>query len=79
LVRIAEVVLNTDEDSILGTKINKAIKEQISVYLSVINKEKSAVRATGVAPKQTWTYTLCNLINIAIEDDDEYLEEDDDE
>lgn len=79
LVSIAEVVLNTDEDSILGTKINKVIKEQISVYLSVINKEKSAVRATGVAPKQTWTYTLCNLINIAIENDDEYLEEDDDE
>ena len=79
LVRIAEVVLGTGEESVLGTKINKTINERTSVYLGVINKEKSAVRATGVAPKQTWTYSLCNLINVVIEDDDEYLEEDDDE
>lgn len=79
LVEIAEVVLNTDESSLSGTKINKVIYERTSIYLSIIRKEKSAVRATGIAPKQTWTYTLCNLINIAIEEDDEYFEEDNDE
>ena len=55
LAKIAEVVLNTEEEKLLGTKINKTINEQISVYLEIIKKEKSAVRATGVAPKQTWT------------------------
>jgi hypothetical protein len=79
LAIIAEVILNTDESSVLGTKINKVINERISTYLTIINKEKSAVRATGVAPKQTWTYTLCNMVDIVLEEDDEYFEEDDDE
>lgn len=79
LAIIAEVVLNTDESSVLGTKINKVINERISTYLTIINKEKSAVRATGVAPKQTWTYTLCNMVDIVVEEDDECFEEDDDE
>lgn len=48
LAKIAEVVLNTEEEKLLGTKINKTINEQISVYLEIIKKEKSAVRATGV-------------------------------
>ena len=79
LVEIAEVVLRTDIKSISGTKINKVINERISSYLSIIKKEKSAVRATGVVPKQTWTYTLCNMVDIVVEEDDECFEEDDDE
>ena len=78
LATIAKVVLNTEEASIMGTKINKRINEGISVYLNIINKEKSAVRATGVAPKQTWTYMLCGVTDITIEDDDEYFDEEDD-
>jgi hypothetical protein len=78
LVTIAKVVLNTEETSIMGTKINKRINEGISGYLNIINKEKSAVRATGVAPKQTWTYMLCGVTDITIEDDDEYFDKEDD-
>ena len=50
----------------------------LEAYLDVIRKEKSAVRATGVAPKQTWTYTLCNVADITIEEDDEFYDEEDD-
>ena len=75
LANIAEVVLSTDEKKLSGTKINKVIYERIAGYLDVIRKEKSAVRATGVAPKQTWTYTLCNVADITIEEDDEFFDE----
>ena len=75
LANIADVVLLTDKEKLMGTKINKVIYERTSVYLGVIKKEKSAVRATGVAPKQTWTYTLCNVADITIEEDDEFLGE----
>lgn len=40
-------------------------------------KKKKAVRATGVAPRQTWTYTLCNILDIAVEEDDEFYDEED--
>lgn len=79
LEMISKVVLDTDEINILGTKINKRIKEQIEEYIEIIHKEKAAVKATGVAPKQTWTYTLCNLTDITVEDDDEYLDEEEDD
>ena len=79
LAIIAEVVLKTDEAKLSGTKINKVINEHISTYLEIIKKEKSAVRATGVAPKQTWTYTLCNITDITVEEDDEFFDEEDDD
>ena len=79
LAIIAEVVLNTDEAKLSGTKIHKVINEHISTYLEIIKKEKSAVRATGVAPKQTWTYTLCNITDITVEEDDEFFDEEDDD
>ena len=79
LAIIAEVVLNTDEEKLSGTKINKVINEDISTYLEIIKKEKAAVRATGVAPKQTWTYTLCNITDITVEEDEEFFDEEDDD
>ena len=79
LVTIAKVVLNTEETSIMGTNINKRINEGISGYLNIINKERAAVRATGVAPKQTWTYMLCGVTDITIEDDEYFDKEDDNE
>lgn len=79
LAIIAEVVLNTDEASILGTKINKEINKRISVYLYIIKKEKFAVITTGVVPKQTWTYTLCNLADVVVEEDDEFFDEEEDD
>lgn len=79
LAAIAEVVLNTDEEKLSGTKINKVINEDISTYLEIIKKEKAAVRATGVAPKQTWTYTLCNITDITVEEDEEFFDEEDDD
>ena len=77
---IAEVVLETNEEELSGTKINKRIKQQISDYLNVVLKEKEAVRATGVKAKKTWIYNLGNNISIHVEDDDEFFyEEIDDE
>ena len=76
---ISKVVLLTDEDMLMGTKINKTIRTGIDVYLNIIRKEKVALRATGVRPEQTWTYTLCNLLEITVEDDDFFDEEDIDE
>ena len=70
LEKIAKVVLATDEANIFGTKINKMIKEQIMDFVLVVKKEKAAVRATGVEPKKTWTYNLCGLADIIIEDDE---------
>lgn len=76
---ISEIVLFAGEASLLKTKINKVIKERIKDYLVIIYKEKSAVRATGVAPRQTWTYTLCNLTEVTIEDDEEFFDEEEDD
>lgn len=68
------VILSTEEKMILGTKINKAIKDQINDYLDVIIREKSNIRKTGITPKKTWTYTLGCLGNVNVEEDGEYEE-----
>ena len=75
LDKIAEVVLTTDEANIFGTKINKRINEQIIDYVVVVAKEKAAVKATGVESKKTWTYSLCGLTDITLEDDDDLFDE----
>lgn len=77
---ISEAVLATEESKLTGTKINKTIREQISDYVKIIKKERVTVRKTGAVPKQTWTYSICGLTDISIEDDDEFVDwEDDDE
>ena len=77
---ISEVVLATEEDRLTGTKINKNIREQIDGYIKLIKKERKYVKKTGAVPKQTWTYSICGLTDISIEDDDEFFDwEDDDE
>ena len=77
---ISEVVLTTEKDKLKGTKINKNIREQIDGYVKLIKKERKYVKKTGAVPKQTWTYSICGLTDISIEDDDEFLDwEDDDE
>ena len=74
---VSEIVLATEEKMILGTKINKTIKEQTNDYISIIIKEKKTVKETGIKPKKTWTYTLGNLGSIVVEDD-EYVDEEED-
>ena len=74
---ISKEVLETAESELLKTKINKRIKTATIDYVDIIKKEKKAVRATGVAPRQTWTYTLCNILDIAVEEDDEFYDEED--
>lgn len=76
---IAEAVLATEEKKIFGTKINKTIRERITEYVDVIQKERSAVRAIGITPKKSWTYTLGNLTDVTIEEDDEYYDEEEDD
>ena len=77
---ISEVVLATEKDRLTGTKINKNIREQIDGYVKLIKKERKYVKKTGAVPKQTWTYSICGLTDISIEDDDEFFDwEDDDE
>jgi hypothetical protein len=80
LKTISEIVLATEESKLTGTKINKIIRDQIKDYVSIIKKERSKVKKTGVVSKQTWTYSICGLTDISIEDDDEFFDwEDDDE
>ena len=76
---IAKAVLDTEEDNLLKTKINKVIKEGITDYLAIVYKENKAVRETGIEPKKTWTYTLCNTFTITVEDDDFFEEDESDE
>ena len=77
---ISEVVLATEKDRLTGTKINKSIRDQIAGYVKLIKKERKYVKKTGAVPKQTWTYSICGLTDISIEDDDEFFDwEDDDE
>ena len=77
---ISEVVLSTEESKLKGTKINKNIREQITEYVRIIKKEREKVRKTGAAPKQVWTYSICGLTDISVEDDDEFIDwEEDDE
>lgn len=76
---ISTAVLLTEEDMLMGTKINKNIRTEIEVYLNIIRKEKATLKVTGVRPEQTWTYTLCNMLEITVADDDCFEEEDTDE
>lgn len=77
---ISEVVLATEEGKLTGTKINKNIRDQIADYVKLIKKERKYVKKTGAVPKQTWTYSICGLTDISIEDDDEFFDwEDEDE
>lgn len=76
---ISMAVLLTEEDMLMGTKINKNIRTEIEVYLNIIRKEKVILKATGVRPEQTWTYTLCNMLEITVADDECFEEEDTDE
>lgn len=77
---ISEVVLATEKDRLTGTKINKNIREQIDGYVKLIKNERKYIKKTGAVPKQTWTYSICGLMDISIEDDDEFFDwEDDDE
>ena len=45
----------------------------------ISKKEREKVKKTGATPKQMWTYSICGLTDISIEEDDEFidLEEDD--
>ena len=77
---ISEIVLATEKGKLTGTKINKTIREQITGYVKIIKKERKYVKKTGAVPKQTWTYSICGLTDVSIEDDDEFFDwEDDDE
>lgn len=80
LKTISDIVLATETGKLIGTKINKTIREQINDYVKLIKKERKYVKKTGAVPKQTWTYSICGLTDISIEDDDEFFDwEDDDE
>lgn len=74
LKTISDIVLSTEEDKLTGTKINKNIREQISDYVKIIKQEREKVRKTGVISKQTWTYAVCGLKDISMEDDDEFFD-----
>jgi hypothetical protein len=80
LKTISDIVLATETSKLTGTKINKTIREQTNDYVKLIKKERKYVKKTGAVPKQTWTYSICGLTDISIEDDDEFFDwEDDDE
>ena len=81
LESISDAILTTDEEHLTGTKINKTIRESIADYVKVINSEHRSVHQSGVKKHQTWTYNICNLVDITVEDDDEFIsdEEEDDE
>ena len=72
---IAEVVLNTEEDKLFGTKINKNIREKIDDYVFLIREERKNVARTGIGIKKTWTYTLCNSESLEVEDNEEETDE----
>lgn len=77
LSSIAIAVSATEESKLAGTKINKAIREDIVGYLDIIKEEGKAFSATGVRGEPTWTYTLCNLLEIEAEEDMDYFDEED--
>jgi hypothetical protein len=76
---ISRVVLNTEEDKLLGTKINKNIREEILPYVILLDKERKTIAKTGIKPQKTWVYTLCDSLNIELTDDDYDDEDEDDE
>lgn len=77
---ISDIVLVTEETKLSGTKINKMIREQIKEYVKIIKKERGTVKKAGAVPKQTWTYSICGLTDIEVDEDDEFFDwEEDDE
>lgn len=78
---ISYEVLMFEEERLLGTKINKIIKtnDYFVEYLSIILRGYADVSEAKVEPKRTWTYTLSNLLEVTVEDDDCFFEEDDNE
>ena len=72
---IAEVVLNTEENKLFGTKINKNIREKIDDYVILIQEERRNVARTGIGVKKTWTFTLCNSESLEVEDKEEETDE----
>ena len=80
LKTIADIVLTTEESKLRGTKINKEIRGQIADYVKLIKNEKKYNDKTGAKPRKTWTYSICGLTDVEVEDDDEFFDwEDDDE
>ena len=71
---ISDIVLATEETKLSGTKINKMIREQIQEYVKIIKKERATVKKTGAVPKQTWTYSICGLTDIEVDEDDEFFD-----
>ena len=71
---ISDIVLSTEEDKLTGTKINKETRDQITEYVKIIQKERKKSKQSGAAPKDIWTYAVCGVKDILIEDDDEFLD-----
>jgi hypothetical protein len=65
---ISDIVLSTEEDQLTGTKINKEIRDQITEYVKIIQKERKKSKQSGAAPKDIWTYAVCGVKDILIED-----------
>ena len=53
---ISRVVLNTEEDKIFGTKINKNIREEILPYVILLDKEKKLMIKDSV--KMNFNYFM---------------------
>jgi len=70
---ISAIVSDTDENKLGGTKINKIIKEQTEQYINIIKKERAAVKRTGTKAKKSWSYTINNISDITLYDDDEFF------
>lgn len=80
LKTIADIVLATEENKLRGTKINKEIRGQIADYVRLIKNERKYNNKTGAEPRKTWTYSICGLTDVEVEDDEEFFDwEDDDE
>ena len=76
---IARVVLNAKESNLFGTKINKAIKEEILPIVPLVQKENKTIEETGIKAPKTWIYTLCNSTKIELADNEANDDEEEDE
>lgn len=70
---ISAIVLETDEEKLFGTKINKNIRDQTAPYIKIIRKERAAVKKSGTKTVKTWSYTINNITDITLDDDDEFF------
>lgn len=71
---ISEIILDTEEENLFKTKINKRIREQTKDYIAIIKKERDKARKTGVATRKMWTYAIAGLTDITVEDDEEFID-----